>query len=407
MKASCLLCVAILIGTASFVVSANAQDNVKLPEVVTGVFDLGVYTSEDLHEEQIYEEILKNAGDFEKPIGCTAVAKTLDDGTTIVGRNMDYYLNNHPSFFGRTKVDGMYSTVFLTCDAFKQVTTEETRKNGIPRAMYDCLPAFVTDVMNSEGLYIEVNMRSNEVYPNGTDKFGTTGTNPESKIELSVASLALYVGQRCKSVDEAVELVKKVSWHTLGGKLPRWPLCCVMADASGHFGLLEFANNEAIWLDMQPVQANFYINKKYNRVEDIKAGLGRYELVMKELDKIKSKDDMRGLMKKLYYFQISTKNFDDCSFDVRSELCGAMLPLGGEMVFFDEKTATDDAYLPAFKAFFNDLVAQNNAMTRQEMRDRGTFWASLWSVVADCNKKTLDVIYEENDDLSVSLTPCD
>ena len=114
------------------------------------------------------------------------------------------------------------------------------------------LPFLSLDVLNSECLNMEVNMRYAEYYPTGQSKFECSGTNPASKERIYAGIIAHCVAENCKNVKEAIEYLKPLDIYTSkGGDFP-WNFGYVLADASGNYGVLEIAENNVSFLEKEP-----------------------------------------------------------------------------------------------------------------------------------------------------------
>lgn len=115
MKAKTTLSIA-LIGAALAFVSCTpkAQEEIKeeivntvinlkkvqLKEVIPQVFETEIFTELDYKNAN---NIINSLFDSWQPAGCSAASKILPDGITIVGRNLDFFITNKPSFVVRTK----------------------------------------------------------------------------------------------------------------------------------------------------------------------------------------------------------------------------------------------------------------------------------------------------------------
>ena len=99
--------------------------------------------------------------------GCSAAVKTLDDGTTITGRNFDITVSDAPVYLFKTEVEGLYDCIGLAFDINPNSKNyKEVNESGIPEDTYKLIPFISSDYLNEEGLYVEINMRSFEVWPN-------------------------------------------------------------------------------------------------------------------------------------------------------------------------------------------------------------------------------------------------
>lgn len=358
----------------------------KLEKVFDYVYDLGTYYCYDVEAADAYfaEEYDDWGGK------CTAVEKTLDDGSVIVGRNMDLNISNKAAYMYRTKIKGCYETINLTY-TFRDISpdAELIEKEGITSEFRNLVPFMADDVLNSEGLYIEINMREGEFNADGTAKFSCSGTNPASDKRIYMFEVPRYVGEHCATVDEAVEYVKSLDIYSKDGY---WNYAFLMADATGHYGVLEFAQNKVLWNDYQQAQANFYIDKEMNAIEDYKTGVGRYNTVMDGVKNVKNEDDMLELMKSVNYFSFYSP--ESCKFDVRPECVGHGITY--DMVM---DPANYDYIMSMIKKE-GDVV---NSMTRQELQNKNEYWESSFTEVINCSEKTLFVRFFENDEKTIKL----
>lgn len=401
-KIASLLAALLICGSTAFAAeSANnpnsimppfdPKDNVQLNQVFDYVYDPGVYESLDFElGKKVVGQVF--GGDGGK---CTAVAKTLPNGDTVVGRNLDFYITHNPAYIIRTKgVDGKYATVGVSYAQHFFPNNEYVKANGISKWHRDVLPFSSTDVLNEKGLYCETNMRFDQTDKNGKPFFDSTGTNPKSKENINVMMLPRYLATHCATVDEAVALAKKINISSIKAPGMNWSLCVLMADATGNYGLLEVAKNKVHFLKKQPAQTNFYVTKSLNKQQIYKAGLGRYDTVMAGLKDVKTDEDMFNLIKKVSYWQ---SNFPDtCQYDARTELVHDNSKWTTAYVL-DPKNAED------VKAEQEAGAAKLRAMTREQVMDEGIYWESTLTHVINCNKKTMTVRFFEDDGKTITL----
>lgn len=355
------------------------------------VIDAGIYTALDYeYAKKSISKAYDNMGG-----GCTAVAKYTEDGRMLVGRNMDLNISHNPAYIVRTKVPGCYETVGLSY-TFKESapTYEYVLENGIPEEFKKTIPFLSCDIMNEKGLYVEINMRSGELTPEGEPKYSCTGTNPESKERVHAILLTRYIGEHCKDVEEAVAYAKSLDIYTAVGGFDAWNFCFMIADAGGRYGLLEIAQNKVVWNEGQPVQANFYVTPEFAENELMKAGTDRYRIVMEGRDGVQNRGDMFELINSVSYHQIYS--YDNCGFDYRSEFIGVEPHWTYDYVTAEENRAEIDAYA-------KDLAETLGTLPRSMKQDRNTMWESVFTVVADCSERSLAVRFFEDDDRKMRL----
>lgn len=369
--------------------TSQEKEEVKLTQVFDYVFDAGTFTSLDYeYADEFYAEEYYNWGG-----GCSAIAKTLDNGDTIVGRNMDLNISNKAAYIFRTDVEGCYKTINLAY-TFRDISPdyEDAKENGLSEKFSKVLPFMADDVLNERGLYIEINMRNAEFWPTGESKYSCEGTNPNSETSVYMFEIPRYVGEHCASVDEAIEYIESLNVYSKDGY---WNYCFLIADSSGHYGVLEFASNEVLWNDYQPCQTNFYINSIANSTEELKCGVGRYNNLMAGIGDVKNEDDMYNLMDSVTYYQVYDPY--NCKYDPRSENVG-VLPFATNEVLDSEE------YKDIIFEEMDKVGKEVLSMSRQEQQDKNEYWESSFTEVINCNNKTLKVRFFEDDSKTITLS---
>lgn len=387
-----ILAVAFLAFSLSSCKSLNSESNMKrheVKDVVEYVVDAGTVTEVDYD----YVSGKYNSG-FDLIGGCSAIAKQTNDGKMLVGRNMDLYYSNNPAYIVRTDTEGCYKTIGVAyVFSGSWPTYEQVLAEGLSEDQYKFLPFYTTDIMNSEGLYVEINMRSAELWTNGESKFACSGTNESAAERVNTQCLGRYIADHCADVDEAIEYVNSLNLYT-GNTKDSWNYCFILADASGHYGLLEIADNRVIWHDYQPCQTNFYIDEKLAAKEELKCGLGRYDYLMSHINSVQSESDMHNLMDAVSYFSMYSP---DCLYDNTSEFVGTYPWWTNEYMEKEENKEEINATISA-------LCELVGAYDLQTLRNRGTSWLSVFTTVANCTDKTLHVRFFEDESKVAVLT---
>ena len=360
----------------------------KFERVYDYVIDLGTYTALDYeYADDYFSKEYNNWGG-----GCSAIAKTLENGDTIVGRNMDLNISNKAAYIMRTNVKDAYKTVGLAY-TFRDISPDykDAMENGISEQFTKVLPFMADDVLNEKGLYIEINMRNGEFWPTGETKFSCSGTNPESDKMVYMFELPRYIGEHCATVDEAIEYVKSLNVYSKDGY---WNYCFLIADQTGHYGVLEFAANNVIWNDYQKAQTNFYIDELANYAEELKCGVGRYNTLMDGIDDVKNEEDMFKLMNSVTYYQVYDPY--NCNYDPRSENVG-VLPFATYDLLMQEENK--ELVFEAIDSYGKEVLAKS----REEQQNKNEYWESSFTEVINCNKKTLHVRFFEDDSKVITL----
>lgn len=364
----------------------------QVTEVFDHVVDIGTYT--EINYDYADEFFRRN---FDGWVACTAVAKTLDNGDTVVARNMDLNICDKPACILRTKVPGSYETIGLAFTNNLGVTWDEITTEGIPEDCDLLAPFMATDILNSEGLYIETNMRSGEVWTDGTSKFGCEGTNPDADVRVCSLNLPRYLAENCKTVKEAVAVAKNnLDIYTVNEENFSWNFCFLLADASGDYGLMEIADNKISWLEGQQAQANFYITPEFAKNQEMKSGVGRYDYVMSHIDAAKTEDDMYDLIRGVSYRQIYTLD-PEPKFDARSEFVG-----------FNPHWTYDYIMAPEnqkeIQEFREWLDKKFRSYSREELEAKNEYWESTFTNIVNCNEKKLFVRFFEDEERTLTLT---
>lgn len=366
----------------------NAESNRHLTKIFDNVLDAGTYKNLDYnYADKWYQNNNDNWGG-----GCTAIGKTLDDGNTIVGRNMDLTYSHKSAYVFKTAVKGKNKTINLAYTHRDYAPEyEDALKNGISSEFDKMLPFYSDDVLNEKGLYVELNMRNSETWYDGSDKFSSSGTNEEGTGRVHLFELPMYIGLNCNSVDEIVPYLETLNIYSKKGY---WNYSFLVADSTGKMGVIEIANNKIYFNEDKHAQANFYVTEELAKINEYKAGVGRYEYVTKNIDKVKNSDDMFKLMNDVRYSQMY--NHKESKFDVRSELVETYPTWTYDYVMDDANKVEINAYLDKVSEMFNSL-------TLEEIKDKNVAWHSVFTEVVNCNKKTILVRFYEDDSRIMTL----
>lgn len=394
-KAIGLLLLALVLMT---VPAGCGQKNNGLSEIKEYFYETDTYTSLDYDFANDYFAKTNDNWDG----GCSAISAVID-GERLVGRNMDLNISNKCAYVVRTKVPGKYETFGLAY-TFRDISPDydEVKKEGISDEFRKILPFMCDDVMNSEGLHIEINMRHGEQDAEGNDLFGVEHTNAAAPERIYVFNLGQYVALNCKNLEEVKRyLAEDVDVYN---QKNYWNYCFVVTDAGGNSALLEFGNGKYYWTEPDEngivAQANFYINKECSEMEDVKTGLGRYDTMMKDIKGVTSKSDLYEMMKKISYYNFYSKTFDDCKenhFDPRSELIGEVEGLTYDLMMSPE----NEKYI---KVVIDALHAPYYIMSRQEKQDLNELWESTFTEVVSPAERMIEVRLFENEGYLYRIT---
>ncbi len=387
------LIVAVCIATILYIklpeVRESLKPNKECTELYPGVFDLGTYTELDYDFAEYMIEKSMYAGKS----GCSAVMKTLDNGDVVVGRNLDYYICNYPVYIMRTKQEECYETIgsaMMVDSPFQEY--DEVLKKGVGNIAYQVLPFLMMDVMNSEGLYIEVNMRHGETDADGKKLFVSDGTNPGAQHRVLLTSVPFYIASNCADIDEALSYIKTLDIYSDPAE-DAWGFGFMMADAAGRHGVLEVSNNRLYWTEGQNIHTNFYIDKSLRDVQKYQIGVGRYDVLEKGYDAVHTAEDMKSLLDSVSYRQVCS---DHCGFDRRSEYTGYHSDWTYDYV--TDPVHEDDimsAILTENKIF--------NSKPRNQITVEDDIWETTCNVIANVSARTMSYEFFENDDYVIKL----
>lgn len=372
------------------------KDTFEVKKIDEYFYEVGTYTSLDYdYANKYFAESNDNWGG-----GCSAVSAVIG-GERLIGRNMDLDISNKCAYVVRTDVPGKYETFGLAY-TFRDVSPdkEKLEKEGLGEKFEKVLPFMCDDVINSEGLHIEIDMRNNEKDADGNDIFGVEHTNEDAPLRVYVFNLTQYIALNCKDVAAAKKYIaEEVDVYS---KKDYWNYSFVISDASGNSALLEFGNRKYYWTNTDKngvvAQTNFYVNKECNDIEDNKAGLGRYETLINEIGSVKNESQLFELMKKVSYSWFYT-GYDNCKenhFDPRSEIIGDANEV---YEYFTFDVVMNPEIEPYVKFVLDEQSKEVSALTRKQKMDDCAYWESTFTEVVNPAKKNIKVRLFENDSM--------
>ncbi len=322
--------------------------------------------------------------------GCSTVVKVMETGDTVVGHSMDSFYSFRPAYILRTQVPGHLATVGLAYRPHGGSDFATVMQKGISKKEIWPLMYHTTDILNEKGLFIEYNMRPGEPEYYGIKK--SRGTKPGAT-RVSVMGLVRYLGERAGSVSEAVELAKTLDVHGLFDGRIDWTGALTLADASGNYGVLELVDNQLVWIDRQNVQTNFVLSEMYRDKVLYGTGHGRYDLLEKEIGIIRNEVQLAALLTKVKFSHLL--NPYGSPFDVRDEFTGDDSPgMRSFGLTVKEALAEENRnYMMGLASQFASSVGMQSVMQRQS---ESMQWLSVFQVVANCNKRTMHVMFFEN-----------
>lgn len=366
---------------------------IKAKQIEEHIFELPTFTKIN------YRKGLKLDKEMFQPFGCSAVSKIID-GDMYIARSYDLNMSNKAAYIIRTAVEGYNKTVGISYAPFYGDDADVVLRKGVKKK--DALRSifFTTDILNDKGLYIEGNMRPQQLESTGIKD--TAGTAPECKVKLSVGALIRFLAERCDTVDQCLALADNLNITGFAHGNLRWGAGLYLADKTGNYGVLEICDNELIWNEHAHCQTNFYINPKYAEKATIGLGWGRYKVLAQGIYTVHSKKDMLRLIDKVSY----TRSWlpYSCPFDVRGELPGidkeTYKDFGGCLT---TEMAFDEKNKEKLMTELSRVGEENRNKPLQQLRNEGQAWHSAYQTVVNCNKGTIDVRFFENNKLRYTL----
>lgn len=281
----------------------------------SGFVDLGTFSSDEIKEfTKAGIDIVNSKFDgwnnpsaCEAPQGhaCSCCIKKLDKGNVIMGRNMDLPIGFAPMILFRTQGNGVdtYDTVNLGYSSPGEITFDQVAELGaIPQPLFTGMSVVVCDVLNSEGLYLQYDMRESTDCP-------TKSTNPNSPFRTATITLIRLLGDHCKTIDEALDYLKTLDIYDAKAEAFDWSMAIGIMDKTGRYGVIEFVNNKIVWNEGRPGfacgQCNFYWDKEGSKTQ-WNQGYGRWLTLMGHYNDINNLDDMQKAMESIWYSNFFT-----------------------------------------------------------------------------------------------------
>lgn len=333
------------------------------------------------------------------PGGCTATVKKNSKGQVVIGRNMDIEISQMPAF-AVTVVGGKYkASGFHYFGTVNEYRYDQLKELDEDEEFLNMVPFLLTDVMNEKGLFIEANMRDMDDEYN----FYCDGSVPKPKGRASMLSAMVLAALNCATVPEVVEyLNNSYSWYTLGFDSPEtvlgastdqgtllWNLACIVGDAKGNYGLIEFAKNKVYYIPYANGQGNYYIHPELNAYQLCGCGYGRFAAALKGLEKCETEYDMMENMKECMWkreiLDPGVLGYDDFVDNINDR----------RRVSEEEmKKQVDKIMLPLqakIKAYY--------AGDEKPLRDDGSIWTTGFNMGINCAKKHVVLRLWEREDV--------
>ena len=318
---------------------------------------------------------------------CTGIAKKNSKGQVIMGRNQDEEVSNYPVLVFHL-TGGKYQAVSFYYSHKFDYTYEEFRQGLELEDSYRGMMATVsTDAFNEAGLYIQTNMRTNMGVK-------TTGTNPGGE-RVPMLGIISRVAQNAGTVAEALDYIKTLDIYSLGGdRNTTWDYAFMIGDATGEYGIIEFANNEMYFTPYANGHGNTFISPLLTQYDLYNAGYGRLHIAQQAMIGAETaRDMMEAVHKADWYHEVQDYQYSyrdengkvrfvdkdgNPSIDWRSEFVGQK-PIDDFGNIVNEKYNILDYLTPGQIAELTSedreaIDAFNDAMNKHFIENSTKFW---------------------------------
>lgn len=296
--------------------------------------------------------------------GCSTIRKD-----NLVGRNFDWTYGDEADFVVYTDGDEeRYASVGVSSLHGIKNSVAEKRLFSLK---YYMLPFYTVDGINEKGVFV----CQNEVP--GEDIEPTTGTNP-GKDKLCSAIAVRYILDYAGSVDEAVRLLNDKDIFALKMNGETYEVHLMVADKF-KTAVIEFINNKMVVTYDKPYMTNFYLSlPDYTEHSE---GIERYNIIEEKYEELKSTQDMKNLLKDLYFSNLYNPDTDPVWY---SEMYG-----DHHNIYAEEFVYSSD--IEKFPDVFEEEREGYDSRERN-----GEFWCTVHTSIYDLNSTSLNVCAQES-----------
>lgn len=240
-------------GLDEFLAQGGADNAGALSDYLTTYLSHGFYKSESKTTENNY--------------GCSTICANDADGNVLFGRNFDW--KDCKTMVVHTVPDNGYESI-STCNLdFIGFGDDFTPDGSMEERMESLAAIYVPlDGMNVKGLIVA------DLVVGGNGDTEETHQHT-CKTPVTTTTALRMMLDKCKNVDEAIELLKEYDMNSDIGANHHYAI----ADASGKSVVVEYVNNEMIVTDTKVV-TNFYIGDSQKKGVGSKQSHDRYDKLM-------------------------------------------------------------------------------------------------------------------------------
>lgn len=368
------------------------------------IHKLEPYLYETYYGDLAYDYAMNFFKTKKVPVSATSCSAMYKDG--IYGRNLDWNLNHQAEFIVHTSHENGRNATIGICSSLSGLN-EDVVDTYEYSELYKIVPFMLVDGINEHGLTMNTNVvPANEKYNIGDNYIVNKLDNP--RIEICSLMLIRYVLDNFATVTEAINYLK--NFVTI-----YQPTTLLQTGYEQHFmiadknevRIIEFIGGNII--DIAPdkaIMANFHVsgtiynedynvntpytgNVSMNHITPHGAGLERHNILNTAYNNVDSVETMGDAMKQVYYTN-AYKTTDDKSSKFYTEFVG--------METADKELLTVNSSVDAFDGVYNDIAARfKSYKDAGTIRDRGTFWQTVHSVIYDINNLTMHLAIQEGD----------
>ena len=226
---------------------------------------------------------------------CTGIVKKNSKGQVIMARNQDEEVSNYPVMVFHL-TGGKYQAVsFYYSHKFDYSYKEFQEGLELEDSFRGMVASCSTDAFNEKGLYIQTNMRTNI-------GLQTTGTNPGAE-RVPMIGIISRAAQNASTVAEALDYVRTLDVYTTGNAVvTNWDYAFMIGDASGEYGIIEFANNEMYYTPYANGHGNAFVSPLLTQHDRYNAGYGRLHVAQQAMIGAETARDMMEAVHKADWY---------------------------------------------------------------------------------------------------------
>lgn len=250
------------------------------------VIDIGEIDQEGLEKGRL---AVNSRVDSLTPPACTGIVKRNTKGEVIMGRNQDLELSNYPVYIAHF-TGGKYQALSFYYNNIGEIRYDEYQKGTeLPENFREMKAVASCDAFNEAGLYLQADMRTARGHM-------SSGTNPGG-LRVCMGTLAVFVAQNAATVKEALEYLATLDIFSPGASKDGqaragWDGGYMIGDATGEYGVIEFAYNKMYYTPYANGHANFYVHPMLCTCNTYCAGFGRLAMGQQSMVGAETEEDM-------------------------------------------------------------------------------------------------------------------